>query len=1411
MPASRTIEEETFISADGATLLENSHTQTTPGANLLQPEKALNLVFFGHSAQLAGAERSLLGLVDDLINYRGAVCTVILPEHGPLEQMLREVGANVAIMRFNWWCGSSEVTRATLTSILSTNVSGLFSDIVPFVRDINPDVIVTQTMVIPWGAAVAATLSKPHIWSVCEYGELDHGLRFVEPIDSIAADIEASSDFVFFVSNDIRNALYPDLTPEKYDVLYRHIEIGGVDNATPVESTQEHRNPVVGLFGTLAPSKGQADAIAALAELKAHGTSVELVLAGGGHPHYVEELTQRAHELGVENLVRFSGFLETPYPAMRACDILLVCSRKEAFGRAAAEAMLLAKPLIYAGSGGVAEYVEDGKTGLSYSPGDFKALADRIETLLHDKALAGQLGQAAEVFARATFTRENYGAKFYAKALTLRGTPSPRSSFPKMLLPVIQEAAEIQVREMATLRQEFSASRHEMAMVVEARKDEISGLARQLSEFQANVAEFTQQVAASQAHSAQLEQQLAASQTNSALLEQQLVASQTHSAQFEQQLAASQTNSALLEQQLAAFQMKAQSWRWISKTVSKKLVHAPLDISCWVRRAQKKLDTRGGDYQLVARSGLFDGDWYLAQNADVRAEGVDPLDHYLRYGGFEGRAPSPKFDSQQYLDQNPDLAKARINPLAHHVRHGGAERRISHIKPLLRLIEEKQYRKYLSSRLVLGFSVILPGSFAARMRRRVEKNESRSTRLAIEAIQPVVSQPPHLQQSEKQQYREQCLLEFSTFLSGTGRISFPRSENPKVSIILILFNQAELTLQCLLSLVKSVDTPAELIIIDNASSDSTPALCTRIDGATIIRNEMNLHFLRGVNQAAAIARGDAVLLLNNDTSVKPGSIGAAYDLLKAESDIGAVGGRIVLLNGTLQEAGSIIWRDGSCAGYGRGYSPSMPEFQFRRDVDYCSGAFLLVRRSLFSELNYFDTAFAPAYYEETDLCMRIRKVGFRVVYEPRVEITHFEFGSSSSSDDAIALQRHNWSIFLERHKDVLGTHCAPRTRDLDARMIRHHTGRILIIDDQIPHPALGSGFPRARSIYQAIHDANWFITLYPLTIPTVSWDDAYRIIPPDVEIIAGHGVPDLASFLRNRVGYYDAVLVSRPHNMKLLKQALANVPDFLDTTTLIYDAEALFSVREELRLKVVGTPLTTNELNKRLKEEIFLCNQSASVIAVNEIEAEIFRSHVEADVHVLGHSLVVQPTTTKFDHRSDILFVGALDDNSSPNVDSLVWFVHEVMPILNRMLGISWHLHVVGRNKSRIVRRLAGSRIHLHGMVDDVREFYERSRLFVAPTRFAAGIPMKMHEAAAAGVPSVATTLLAHQLGWTAGIHLLTGDTSADFAAACARLYSEEGLWNQIRENAIERVRYDCDPNKFRSDIKYLLESLLTT
>jgi glycosyltransferase involved in cell wall biosynthesis len=224
-----------------------------------------------------------------------------------------------------------------------------------------------------------------------------------------------------------------------------------------------------------------------------------------------------------------------------------------------------------------------------------------------------------------------------------------------------------------------------------------------------------------------------------------------------------------------------------------------------------------------------------------------------------------------------------------------------------------------------------------------------------------------------------------------------------------------------------------------------------------------------------------------------------------------------------------------------------------------------------------------------------------------------------------------------------------------------------------------------------------------------------------------------------------------------------------------------------------------------LAAETALAADASIVLTVSEAEASAFRKSVNGDVRILGHALTAKPTIPSFKERSDILFVGALEEEDSPNVDSLLWFVRKVMPLLDDLLVSSYRLVAVGRISSQIVKQLAGPRVCLLGKRENIEEFYAKSRIFIAPTRYAAGLPMKVHESASAGLPVVATSLLATQLDWKDGDEILVADDPEKFAFACYRLYSNEELWTTVRKNALERIGRDCSPSAFSACVASVL------
>ncbi|QSR84392.1 glycosyltransferase [Methylacidimicrobium sp. B4] len=649
------------------------------------------------------------------------------------------------------------------------------------------------------------------------------------------------------------------------------------------------------------------------------------------------------------------------------------------------------------------------------------------------------------------------------------------------------------------------------------------------------------------------------------------------------------------------------------------------------------------------------------------------------------------------------------------------------------------------------------------------------------------------------------------FLQRGDRLALPLAAEPEISIVLVLFNQAELTYACLRSLAIHLALPVEVILVDNASTDRTGELLQRVKGVRLLRNGENLHFLRAANQGAAAARGRLLLFLNNDAQILPETVEAAREALESDPAVGAVGGRIVNLEGRLQEAGSFVWGDGTPQGYGRGDSPLRRNYLFRRETDYCSGAFLLTYAALFREMGGLDEVFAPAYFEEADYCLRLWERGRRVLYEPEAVVLHWEFGSSDAKS-ASGLMERNRQLFVERHRSFLEGRPPPRPGPLLAPIAPRARVRLLYVDDRVPRPELGAGYPRANAIVRELVGWGAQVTLFPMSGAWEDWEEIYWNLPREVEVLRGMDASVLQSHLEARAGAYDLAWISRPYNMARLS-AIDGRKRLLAGSRLVYDAEAVFALREIRQAEIVqGRAVPGAEERRRIGQEIAWARSADRVVAVSEEEAQEFRRRGIDQVRVIGHALPPAPTRASFAERKDFLLVGAVRDWQGPNGDALLWFAQKVFPKVREGLAAAPPRLVVvgdGSDSPELLRRLGPGTVGI-GTVADLTPYYERARVFVAPTRFAAGIPMKAHEAAARGVPMVASSLIAHQLGWRTGEELLSAPVEDEeaFAAACRNLYTDPLLWERVRAGALASVTRDCDPKRFREAIQALLDEL---
>ena len=591
-------------------------------------------------------------------------------------------------------------------------------------------------------------------------------------------------------------------------------------------------------------------------------------------------------------------------------------------------------------------------------------------------------------------------------------------------------------------------------------------------------------------------------------------------------------------------------------------------------------------------------------------------------------------------------------------------------------------------------------------------------------------------------------------------MSWPH-ENPRVSIIVVPSVPAELTLRCLRGL-QGLSLHVELIIVDAGASRETKRLFDRLEGVTIRRQRRSRTLWGAYTEAIRGASTDRVLLVSSDAEVLPGSVEAAIRTLESSDEIGAVGAKLISSDGRLKEAGGMIWSDGSNRSYGIGNDPQSPEYMYMRDVDYCSETFLLTRRKLFLSL--------ASGKDAADYGARLRAEGKRVVYDPGVVV------SVESESGMDAGERPNVDVRL-----------------LDARSASRPHQKILVLDDRIPHFRHGAGFPRAVELVRTLGELGNFVTFYPVTMPHEDWSEVYEDIPRSIEVITGWGALRLREFLRQREGFYDRIVVSRPHNMQTFRAAMWEKGSWATSARVIYDAEAIFSFREAERRRLGGEEVSEDEVARLLSEEMSLTEGVHSVFSVTDKERDYFRQYGVRMAWTLGHSIPLNPTPRTFGERSGFLFVGAM--SGLPNRDAVLWFAREIWPIVRSGIDGQISLRVAGAQAPPEIEAMPG--IEVLGQVRDLTPLYDRSRVFVAPSRLAAGIPIKVQTAAANGLPVVCTSILAEELGWQHEVELLVADDPHEFAKCCARLYSEEALWQRLRTNALERVARECSHESF--------------
>ncbi|WP_346839862.1 glycosyltransferase [Microbulbifer sp. SAOS-129_SWC] len=623
-------------------------------------------------------------------------------------------------------------------------------------------------------------------------------------------------------------------------------------------------------------------------------------------------------------------------------------------------------------------------------------------------------------------------------------------------------------------------------------------------------------------------------------------------------------------------------------------------------------------------------------------------------------------------------------------------------------------------------------------------------------------------------------------------LTFPQCDQPLVSIIIPVYNQYATTLSCLQAvLAHSAGVAYEVIVADDRSSDHTETISERIKNIHVVRNAVNLGFLKNCNNAATFARGKYLVLLNNDTNPQPGWLQSLLNVFSTQKGVGLVGPKLLFEDGVLQEAGGIIWKDGSGWNFGRGQDPNAPEVNYVKDVDYISGACVMLEKSLWDQLGGFDERFCPAYYEDTDLAFQIRARGLRTVYQPASCVVHFE-GVSHGSDINSGIkkqQRINQLVFRDKWAEVLDAENHDVANNVfDARERAGGRTTLLYIDHYVPFYDKDAGSKSTFLYVKTMVEMGYRVKFLGANFfPHKPYTEALQQM--GVEVLYGERYArNWKRWLEESACHIDVIYLHRPH---ITEGFIDEINSLKVRPKLVYFGHDLHYLRTEREAKSTGDQSLIKAARQWKDRELQIFEQVDTVLYPSDVEVAAV-SELSPGTHVEQIPLyVLDPDIRKeFVHsdRKDLLFVGGF--THSPNVDAVIWFAGEVLP---RILAVEpdIRLHVVGSNVPEVVQSLASDNIVVHGFVsdDELEALYSSIRVCVVPLRYGAGVKGKVLEALQSSVPLVTTAIGAEGIPEPLSV-MRVADGAEAFAVEVVTLYHNEELCNAMlaaRPKYIER------------------------
>jgi GT2 family glycosyltransferase/glycosyltransferase involved in cell wall biosynthesis len=622
-------------------------------------------------------------------------------------------------------------------------------------------------------------------------------------------------------------------------------------------------------------------------------------------------------------------------------------------------------------------------------------------------------------------------------------------------------------------------------------------------------------------------------------------------------------------------------------------------------------------------------------------------------------------------------------------------------------------------------------------------------------------------------------------LRSYAPLRFRDCAEPMVSIVIPAKDKVAVTYFCLCALIFAHSKRTfEVILVDDGSSDETQDLPQIVEGLNYIRNETSLGFVRACNRGADVARGEFIVFLNNDTEVTSGWLDELVDAF-ADHQVGIAGSRLLYPDGLQQEAGGIVWASGNPWNYGRMGNPADPRYSYVRQVDYVSGAALMVSRSAWQAVGGFSDDFAPAYFEDVDLAFKLREHGLKTIYVPHSVVYHHE-GLSNGADTNAGMKQYqevNRPKFKRRWTHLFQGN-ARDGADVDLEKDRGIKGRVLFIDNNTPRPDIDGGSYAFVQEMRLAHALGYKVTFMAENGSYMGryTEDLQRL---GVEVLYAPFFFSVEEVLARRGAEFDLVYITRYNVAERFIQAVRRLAPRAKLMFNNCDLHFLRELRAGLRTNdraAIDKALLTRE------QELSVIRNVDLTLSYNEVEHAVIASHnLDAGRVMRGPWVVYPPESVRgYADRDGIAFLGGYAH--PPNLEAMQFFINSVMPLVRRAVpGLA--LHVYGSQMPQPLLALKQDDVVIGGFVPEVAAVYDRHLIFVAPLLSGAGLKGKVLAAMAHGIPCVLSAIAAEGIGAKSGYEYLRAETPAEWCDAIRRLHSDARLWIEISGNAQQFVR----------------------